>query len=112
MQDDDAIGTAILPSELHRILGVRFISISQLAEKTNLNQKAATALIEALIEKQLFEEWLAPQCPHCRFIWPQYEKEEDVEPEVFCPMCNNTTPVEHVAFFKAYKAIKKPPWAD
>lgn len=106
--DDDTAGLPIPPSELSRIVGDKFISTTQLHEHTGLNKAHTEAVIDVLVQHELFVPWLAARCPNCRFVWPycKTEDEDSIESKVFCPLCNKHTPSEYVDFYEVYQIIK------
>ena len=67
MRDDDTAGAPIPPSELPRIIGEKFISATQLHDHTGINKEHTRAVIDVLVQHELFVPWLAAQCPNCRF---------------------------------------------
>ena len=36
----------------------------------------------------------------------------DFNSKLFCPMCNETTPMKQVRLYTVFKIIKEPPWMD
>jgi hypothetical protein len=109
---DDSAGAIIPPNDLPRILGLRFLSANQLFEQANITRDQALAIVHEMIQYGFFEEWLAPECPNCLFIWPQHQSVGDFKSKLFCPMCNESTSIEQVKLYKVYKIIKEPPWMD
>lgn len=105
---DDIVGRAIFPSELPRILGHKFVSESQVRSRMRSNAHLMPSIIETLVTKGLFVPWIAVGCPACRYVWPYCKTEEEIAPEVFCPMCNETTPTEFVKFYDVYEVIAWP----
>jgi len=105
---DDTAGEAILPKDLSRVLGEKYLSINQMAEQTELPRNQVKAITEALVEQEFLEEWLAPECPNCHFVWPEFQSEEDIEAEIQCPMCNEKTPSDMVPFYRVFKILKNP----
>ena len=110
MSDDDTVGKPIHPSDLSRVTGERFISLTQLIQKTNLTKDQAARTLELLIEHNLFEAWIAAECPNCEWVWPTYKTGEEINAFIYCPICNQQTPVEEVPFYEVYKIIRVPPW--
>ena len=108
MRDDDTAGAPIPPSELPRIIGEKFISATQLHDHTGINKEHTRAVIDVLVQHELFVPWLAAQCPNCRFVWPycKAEDEESIESKVFCPLCNEHTPSEYVDFYDVYQIVR------
>lgn len=110
MSDYDTAGKPIHPSDLSRVTGERFISLTQLIKKTNISKDQATRTLEVLIEHNLFEAWIAAKCPKCEYVWPTYKTGEEINASIYCPICNQQTPVEKVAFYEVYKIIEVPAW--
>ncbi len=108
MLDDDTAGRIILPDDLPRILGEKFISTTQLQKRMGVHREHAQSLISVLVENGMFVPWLAAQCPHCKFVWPHHEVEDqtNTDTDVFCPVCNMTTPIEFVDFYRVYQIIR------
>lgn len=106
--NDDTVGAPIPKAELSRIIGEKFVSASQLIERIGLGKDHARAVIKVLVDYELFLPWLAARCPNCRFVWPycKVEDEHDIEESVFCPLCNKSTPVQHVDFYEVYQIIR------
>ena len=106
--NDDTVGAPIPSTELSRIIGKKFVSASQLRDRIGLIPDHAQAVIRVLVDHGLFVPWLAAQCPNCLFVWPycKVEDEEHIEESVFCPICNMSTPVQHVDFYEVYQIIR------
>lgn len=109
---DDTVGAIIPPNDLPRILGIRFLSASQLFENAGITRDQALAVAHVMVQHGILEDWLAPECPNCLFIWPQHQRVDDFNSKLFCPMCNETTPMKQVRLYTVFKIIKEPPWMD
>lgn len=99
---ENKVGKAIYPGDLYRVLGHKFVSASALRKKTNLDKEQTDKVIQVLIEQELLEYWLASECLYCKYVWPLCQRIEDITEEVFCPMCNETTPAEYIQFYRVY----------
>lgn len=103
--EDDTAGRLIPPNDLPRIMGVKFVSVSQLRDHMNTHKEHAEAMIDVLVENGMFVQWAAARCPNCSFIWPHHKADDKdgVGLKVFCPICNKTSPVEYVDFYNVYE---------
>lgn len=101
----DIVGRPILPTNLDRVLGKKFVSESQLRENAGLTKHQSNKSIGVLIERGLLQKWVAPKCLACAYVWPEYPSEDDIEEEIFCPLCNETTPSEFITFYDVYKVM-------
>jgi len=105
---DDTVGKAILPSALRRVLGDKFVSESQIRTRMGKSKHLIRSVIDVLVSQRMFIPWIAVRCPACHYVWPYCKTEEEVEAEVFCPICNETTPTEFVEFYDVYEVIAWP----
>ena len=91
-------------------MGVKFVSISQLRDRMAAHKTHTKALVEVLTENGMFVAWMAARCPNCHFVWPHHEAKDKkkIGPDVFCPICNKTSPIEYVDFYKVYEVKRWP----
>jgi len=108
----DTVGKAIFPADLPRVLGLRFFSKTQIAEKVDLKSSEAEAVISCLLSMRFIEAWEAVRCPDCGYMWPSVkasEEEDDtqVPGSLCCPICNEDFSPKWV--YRVYKMLKPLP---
>lgn len=104
----DKLGAFIYPSELPRVLGTNFISLSQVKHSSGITQEQAEKAVEFLVGRGLFLPWHAAQCPSCTYAWPvcAVGREDDFDQEIICPICNHKTSVNTMPFYEVYEVVK------
>lgn len=107
-EKSDTAGIPIYPSELPRVLGLGFVSLSQIKNRAGLTPEQATKARDFLVARGLFQAWYAAKCPHCGYAWPlrTVDHEEEIPDAVVCPVCNHTTPSEVLPIYEVFKVIK------
>ncbi len=102
----DIIGEIIW--DIKRILGIRYFSATQLAEKCGLNLQKSKSAIDYLIKTGFAIPYIAPKCLNCSYVWPEYEADEEIEEEIFCPVCNEFSDSQDATFYVVYKILSPP----
>lgn len=103
MIDEGQAGKAIWPADVERVLGIHYFSASQLMRSTSLEKEQLTLAIEVLVETGVLEQWLAPECPECQYVWPQALNSEMRPPQTICPVCNHQERTQDLKYYQVYK---------
>jgi len=94
---------------VRRVLGIKFFSASQLAEKCGLSEKKSKAAVNYFLKTKMAVPYIATRCLHCGYVWPEYEADEEIEEAVLCPLCNEYSESEDATFYIVYRMVSPPP---
>mgnify|MGYP007072277735 CR=1 FL=1 len=104
------VGNPIYPRDLGRILGNGFFTSVQISKLYNVDQKSMDSTLYALCDRGYLEEWGAPKCTLCGYVWPEFCVEENDYPsDVECPICNKVSLIEETTVYEVFKVIKTLP---
>lgn len=104
----DTCGPPIFPGDLKRLLGVGFVSASQLRDSVDtLTMEQAKTAVKVMVESGVLQPWLAPECPNCENVWPAYLGEDDIPDVIKCPFCGHETPEHLVPMYEVYEALER-----
>lgn len=98
---------AIYPKDLRRVLGNGFFTAVQVSQKLDIGQEPLYSCIEFLCEQEYLEEWGAPECPNCTFVWPEFGPHDHSAPKgLECPLCNHTFRTNETTVYEVFKVVK------
>jgi hypothetical protein len=104
------VGKPIYPKDLDRVIGNRFFTAVQVSSKFGISQEFLDSCLQILCEQGYLEEWGAPECSSCTFIWPEFSPEDHSYPKKLeCPLCNYSFRTEGTIVYEVFKVIKPSP---
>jgi len=104
------VGKPIYPKDLERVLGNGFFTSIQIAKLYEVDRKAIDSTLYVLCDKGYLEEWGAPKCLHCNYVWPEFGPGEYDYPKIVeCPLCNKESPIKETTVYEVFKVIKNLP---
>lgn len=108
MPKTDRVFKPIFPKDLDRVLGVRYFSATQIAEKSGLTEDQKNATVKYLLRNDFIELWYAVKCPSCTYMWPLTPDEKKIPKKIFCPMCNDTFGQKEGTYYEVYHMLREP----